>query len=204
MRDCKKAWLHILLQSVRVEKIHSCKVPHLLEEAERNNADAVEVYNATISAYQRSKLWEPALDLFFRMDEMNLSGGDDDNMSEHSFSWLGNMWDSRFCAQNSPKLNAGFPALGDAEDIIFGGKFNGLFHAFSLNISVYTPKSSNISRNRIMGIFLFDQFFLCLTSKTMQHCRSLLRCCSKVGLEAQVLRRFVMLKKKQLDETIPV
>ena len=46
---------------------------HLLEDAERNNADAVEVYNATISAYQRSKLWERALDLFFRMNEMNLS-----------------------------------------------------------------------------------------------------------------------------------
>ena len=46
---------------------------HLLKEAERNNADAVEVYNATISAYQRSKLWERALELFFRMNEMKLS-----------------------------------------------------------------------------------------------------------------------------------
>ena len=46
---------------------------HLLEETERNNADAVEVYNDAISAYQRSKLRERALDLFFRMNEMNLS-----------------------------------------------------------------------------------------------------------------------------------
>lgn len=29
IRDCKKAWLHILLQSVRVEKVHSGKVPSI-------------------------------------------------------------------------------------------------------------------------------------------------------------------------------
>lgn len=60
------------------------------------------------------------------------------------------MWDSRFCAQNSPKLNAGFPALGDAEDIIFGGKFNGLFHAFSLN---FTPQNHQTSH--VIGLWAF-------------------------------------------------